>query len=220
MRCWWWTAEANASTIDRADESFWLRLISDHGRLQGQDPSDACAWRTAVAPRTSGRAIEACATGPPRARSHDVVLMARTDLVARRSTLPTEAWASSGQPRAGMQLGHRRRRHHHRRRRHHHRRRRHHLHHVSRVYGLLSGGYGGVLRRQISAMCRWTPDILWRCMRNRLATDAKCLSQLSWDNRNARDHRLGSSIMPSTPGAVHELPRVHDLLTRSDCCML
>ena len=33
MRCWWWTAEANASTIDRADESFWLRLISDHGRL-------------------------------------------------------------------------------------------------------------------------------------------------------------------------------------------
>ena len=28
MRCWWWTAEANASTIDRADESFWLRLIS------------------------------------------------------------------------------------------------------------------------------------------------------------------------------------------------
>ena len=119
MRCWWWTAEANASTIDRADESFWLRLISDHGRLQGQERRMPCAWRTAVAPRTSGRAIEACATGPPRARSHDVVLMARTDLVARRSTLPTEAWASSGQPRAGMQLGHRRRRHHHRRRRHH-----------------------------------------------------------------------------------------------------
>ena len=65
MRCWWWTAEANASTIDRADESFWLRLISDHGRLQGQERRMPCAWRTAVAPRTSGRAIEARATGAP-----------------------------------------------------------------------------------------------------------------------------------------------------------
>jgi hypothetical protein len=65
LRCWWWTAEANASTIDRADESFWLRLISDHGRLQGQERRMPCAWRTAVAPRTSGRAIEARATGAP-----------------------------------------------------------------------------------------------------------------------------------------------------------
>ena len=93
------------------------------------------------------------------------------------------------------------------------------VHNLSGVYSLLARGDGGLLWPQ-PAVRRWAPDYLQRGMRSRLATDANQLLRFSRHNRNARHHRLGSSIMPNDVRAVHELPGVYGLLAASDRSML